>query len=40
MREWLRELVPGLRGLAIETLVVIASLVLATVAGLIALAVA
>lgn len=40
MSEWLRELVPGLRGLAVEIVVVIASLVLATAAGLIALAIA
>lgn len=40
MSEWLRELIPGLRGLAVETLVVIAALVLATVAGLVALAIA
>lgn len=40
MRQWLRELAPGLRGLAVEALVVIATLVLATAAGLVALAVA
>lgn len=39
MREWLRELFRGLRGLAVEALVVFVALVLAAVAGLLALAV-
>lgn len=39
MREWLSELLPGFRGLAVEALVVVVALVLATVAGLLALAI-
>lgn len=39
MREWLRELVPGIRGFAVEALTVVVALVVATTAGLIALAI-
>lgn len=39
MRGWLRELIPGLRGLVVEALVVVAAFVLATIAGLVALAI-
>lgn len=40
MSEWLSELLSGLRGLAVEALVVVVALVLAGAAALIALAIA
>lgn len=39
MMTWLREFAPGLRGLAVEALVVAAAVLLALAAGLVALAV-
>lgn len=39
MRAWLHEMSAGLRGLGVEALAVLASIVLATLAGVVALAI-